>query len=509
MERTRESAEKCRGSSPRKKAKVAETREGEQVDRLSSLPDSVLIQILALLPTRDAVKTLMIPSLGRLWDQTFILDFDWCAAHRCSQKLCNDGPFEEQFGRFVAFVDRTVMLHRSPRVFKFRLKINCSADYLQDRNLPRDPEEDEEADNRTQLMELLDSWLESAIQRNVEIFDLDFIACGFPGFFNRYVLPPSVLRSNSLVEMRVASCSLKFYPQSCMKALKCLYLEDIILTDDLIESILSTCPVLETLSLKDCYGFSRVSCESQMLKMVIVSPDILSEWKIEVAGPYITSLSISGWIERMSLGNLPSLHDATIDICNQFCCVPDDYLLVKKVFEKLHHAKVLTVHDLPILVTMIWELLGCQCPSSNWQCLVLKTKLNKWHLPGVANLLRNSPSLETLDLHIFKGELPQTPVRDSWLIWYKFDEDNYWTAKDHSFSCLRTGLKTVKLSGDVMKDTVLQFVQFLLGKSLVLEELIIFIGTKDRSIKDGELKKYKEKVFHFPVASHKAVVRFR
>lgn len=100
-------------------------------------------------------------------------------------------------------------------------------------------------------------------------------------------------------------------------------------------------------------------------------------------------------------------------------------------------------------------------------------------------------------------------VQDTWLNWYKFDEEDYWAAKDHSISCLRNSLKTVKISGDVTKNTVLQLVQFLLGKALVMEQLIISTGMGDCLPETDELKKYKEKVFNCPIASHKAVVMFR
>lgn len=359
MERTREIAETFRESCPRKKAKVAETagEEGQRVDRLSSLPDSVLIHILSLLPTRDAVGTLMIPSLGRLWDQTFNLDFDWCATHNCSRKFSDQASFEEQFRRFVGFVDRAMNLHRSPRIFKLRLKIDCAIEYCQGQVMLQDPEKDGHADNRIRLPTLLDLWLESALRRNVDTLDLDFIACGFPGFFYDYVLPASVLRSSTLVELRLVSCGLGSCTASCMKSLKSLYLKDIILTDDMIEDLLSACPVLETLSLEDCYGFCRVSCRSPMLKTLIISPDILSEWKIEVSGPFILSLYVSGWIERVNLGDLPSLHDSTIDIYHSFFCVLDEYVFVKKVFEKLCHTKVFSMHERPILVIRLTSAL--------------------------------------------------------------------------------------------------------------------------------------------------------
>ncbi|KAI8550972.1 hypothetical protein RHMOL_Rhmol06G0148100 [Rhododendron molle] len=61
------------------------------------------------------------------------------------------------------------------------------------------------------------------------------------------------------------------------------------------------------------------------------------------------------------------------------------------LFEQLYYAEVFTLFNRAILVFAIWELIRSSFPSMNWRRLVLKLILTRWHLPGIASLLRNSP----------------------------------------------------------------------------------------------------------------------
>ncbi|KAF8043248.1 hypothetical protein BT93_A1557 [Corymbia citriodora subsp. variegata] len=498
------------GISRRNKAKGIEQNE-QEVDRIKDLPDSILIHILSLLPARDAVRTLIIPSFGRLWTLIYNLDFDWCLYHDCSSNSSWQYSYDEStLSRFAEFVRRVLALHQGPRICKFRLHFEFSIDHQLDElmSLELEPEEQEILIRTGGLAGEVNRWIEFAMSRNVEVLELDFLACGFPTAGYKYELPSFVLQSNFLTELKLVSCKVSSSADIVMKKLKVLYLKDIALNDDSIKKFVDGCPVLESLTVLDCYGLCELSCASQNLRSVAVAPGILEESRVKVACPNIKSLSISGWIERLELESLSSLRDASVDFCDYFLCVPDEYSEVRKILEELHQVRVLTMHHHPILVLTVWELMNLPCPSNNWQRLILRTMLTKWHLPGIANVLRSSPSLEVLDIHIIPGEVPSIAAQKAWLHLYKICEGNYWDLQDCSFGCLVNCLRIVRVSGDITQDHVIQLVEFLLHEALVLRKLVISAGPDDSSISVEELKEFFNKLLSFPRGSPQAVVVF-
>lgn len=52
-------------------------------------------------------------------------------------------------------------------------------------------------------------------------------------------------------------------------------------------------------------------------------------------------------------------------------------------------------------------------PSFQWENLTLKLGLTKWHLAGLSQLFKNSPSLKTLSIHIYPGYHDTFQVPDS------------------------------------------------------------------------------------------------
>ncbi|XP_056158358.1 putative F-box/LRR-repeat protein At3g28410 isoform X2 [Syzygium oleosum] len=395
------------GISRRNRAKGVVAKDEQGVDRIKDLPDSILIHILSLLPARDAVRTLIIPSFGRLWTSIYNLDFDWCLDHDCS----NSSPWHCSYDegtllRFAEFVRRVVALHQGPRIRKFRLHFEFSIDHQLDElmSLELEPEELAIMIRTGGLAGEVNRWIEFAVNRKAETLDLDFLACGYPNVGYKYELPDFVLQSSFLTELKLVSCKVNLSTNIVMRALKVLYLKEIALNDDSTKNFIDGCPVLESLTVLDCYGLCELNCVSQKLRSVTVAPGILEESRVKVACPNIESLSISGWIERLELENLSSLRDASVDFSDCFFCVPDEYCEVRKILEELHQVRVLTMHHHPILVLTVWELMNLPCPSNSWQRLILRTMLTKWHLPGIANVLRSSPSLEVLDIHIIPGE---------------------------------------------------------------------------------------------------------
>ncbi|KAF7142085.1 hypothetical protein RHSIM_Rhsim06G0151100 [Rhododendron simsii] len=365
----------------------------EQIDRISSLPDPILAHILSLLPTEDAVKTVLIQRFGNLWTCIHNLDFDVCLYHECTEVDYEDTVDEE---RLINFIRHVLILHQRFDIHRFCLKLEL--------NLWLTP-------GQLELANEIDTWIRFALRKKVKVLELDFKACGNSGPKGYHKLPNDVVISDHLTELKLT----------------------------MIE-ILSGCPALESLFLYECYGLHKLDFTSVKLKNVVIELDCHDSSKLEVSCPYVASLNISG-IECMDLYNVSSIVDAALEFDNRFFdCARGQYREVKMLFEQLYDAEVFTLFTRAILVFTIWALIRSPCPAMNWRRLVLKTMLTKWHFPGIASLLRNSPDLEMLDIHIQPGTKPFCVHDDRWLMEYEIDGENFWDLQRSSFHCLRSHL---------------------------------------------------------------------
>lgn len=91
------------------------------VNRLTTLPDELLIRILSLLPTtKDAATCVLSKKLfRRLFPWVTSLNFDVSPIF-----LCLKHPFEiKRFATFVTFVDIVLLAYQSPYLTRFRLRV--------------------------------------------------------------------------------------------------------------------------------------------------------------------------------------------------------------------------------------------------------------------------------------------------------------------------------------------------------------------------------------------------
>ncbi|KAK2993955.1 hypothetical protein RJ640_000553 [Escallonia rubra] len=160
----------------------------------------------------------------------------------------------------------------------------------------------------------------------------------------------------------------------------------------------------------------------------------------------------------------------------------------------------------------VWVLKNLPCPSSDWKSLCLWMKLTKWHLPGIASLLRNSPNLEMLDIHIYYSD-PAEEVDsqthgydDSLMLPFGFDEENFWNMQRKPFRRLKRHLKTIRLNGSLIEPRVIKLAKFLLMRAAVLEKLVIstelyLLGSRDDRVLSARVQEFFQQFSSFPRAS--------
>ncbi|KAL5547378.1 hypothetical protein UlMin_007065 [Ulmus minor] len=178
------------------------------IDRISYLPHSILLHILALLPTR----------WRHLWDSVPALEF------------CDVGIEQQKFYNFVnkCIEHRMIGMHRvnGLGINRFKLEMHGYGGSVD-----------------------IDRWLSFAVKQHLEELDLR-------------------IQSNRLVSGFVSRASHYYFPSFnyCIPSLTVLKLDGLKLADEVFHNLIMGCPSLEKLVLHSCFGFDDLEVSSLNLK---------------------------------------------------------------------------------------------------------------------------------------------------------------------------------------------------------------------------------------------------
>ncbi|KAG2610375.1 F-box/LRR-repeat protein At3g26922-like [Panicum virgatum] len=212
--------------------------EGDGVDRISSLPDAVLGEIISLLPTKDAVRTQSLASRWRhLWlSAPFNLDH-------------TSLPADEQVQ--VRIISRILAAHPGP-ARRFSVPPSLAR----------------------RRLATVDAWLRCPALDSLQELEVVDEAPG-----GRYLwgepppLPAATFRFSATLRV-VTFCRFDLagiaetlhFPQ-----LKQLGLERLDISDTALNSIIAGCPILEDLLIDNCIGFSYIRINSPSLRSIAMS----------------------------------------------------------------------------------------------------------------------------------------------------------------------------------------------------------------------------------------------
>ncbi|MED6175011.1 hypothetical protein PIB30_074500 [Stylosanthes scabra] len=185
------------------------------VDRISMLPDAILVHILSFLPLKTVVTaTSTLSKRWRdLWQSIPIVDLD-------------DSPFQLQgkLDRFVPFAFAVILSRDATLpILNFRLKYRSANVASSEVNL----------------------WLKTAIQRKVETIELS------PYFYSHVKLPTAILTCSSLVVLKLKNLIVDRISTVQLPLLKTLHIDLVRFTNgEYLEMILSGCPNIHHLQIK-------------------------------------------------------------------------------------------------------------------------------------------------------------------------------------------------------------------------------------------------------------------
>ncbi|XP_060198787.1 putative F-box protein At1g49610 [Lycium barbarum] len=474
----------------------SEVEEETLDDRISQLPDALLVQILSLLPTCDAVASCVVSKRWRyLWNSIHNFHF------ACYNKVEN----------FVSLVDHVLIHSTCSKIKKFQLDLPYNSEWNFDSNI--------------------NQWISFAVERKVEdvrLSSYEDVA---------FELPISMCTCSSLITLDWSSCVFDKESVIQWKSLKSLKLEYISIDDDDLAKILSGCPALENMELSFFNGFRRLEITSSNFKRLTLARywcfyETLED-HLEIIAPYLQHLEILGGLEYLKcrLVNVSSLVNARLTF--NITCIPNaedggcgDYHqdfsnLVQDYLQKLSHATDLTIGRWLAEVVFMLQLKGVSLPKLRCKCLTLEMYVTKYNLYGVASLLQTSPLLETLNIHLGHFGARFNDYRCQLELSYLAKADNInllsWIS-----NTVFPNLKNVKIAGCTVEclkrfgegnDKLFELSEFLLMNALTLKKFVIvsekrICGECSESCVSQYLSRLAKKLLDCPISSKKFVITY-
>ncbi|XP_074272714.1 F-box/LRR-repeat protein At3g26922-like [Silene latifolia] len=426
-----------------KKCRSCENNDGIQ-DRLSGLPDEVIVHILTLMPTLDAVRAMLLRRFADLWTLVPALNFDF-GEYSGRMTRINDERLSNHpmFSSFARFVRNVLMLYRRSTIDTFYLSIKDVEVELVDAKMIGD----------------VQMWLRFAISKQVKdlYFDCDPLHDG--------LCPPHcVFTSQSLAVLTLSHCTLDNFEhqsQPHMGALTKLSLTRVCGTTNAYDKLLRGCPSLQEL-------FIDVSDAPGLLSLNVNAPSVsklylhLFSCRCILNCPSLKIMDIAVYSKSSPLVPLRatdfiSLQEVNVKILPRRC----SYYLVHSLFGLIENAKVFTLSCEAF--KHITSTKKMEFPQNRWKRIVLHPQWDRERcLQVICMLIGSSINLE--ELIICAGESP--------------GKCELACPKFHT--CLLPLLKTVTIHGNHGYEKwckgQLQVIEFLLRNAVVLDKLVITLG---------------------------------
>nr|GEY76150.1 hypothetical protein [Tanacetum cinerariifolium] len=232
----------------------------EKEDRISSLPDGLLLEIISLIKikeryveeerittTREVIKTTS--TISKRWQHLWT---------KLPSLIFIDGCYGERQPGYFSFINKTLtQCPTNVNLNKFKLHIYY----------------DSRVD--TQPTSQINSWIRYVITRNVQEFNFYFWDFGhvIRGVPKEFTFDDELFFNNSCFTRMKLFCCVFNPPNGAIRwdNLKYLCISKGKLDDDSLGKMLSESPCLETLELEDCYGIRQIDFTSKRFKNLVLS----------------------------------------------------------------------------------------------------------------------------------------------------------------------------------------------------------------------------------------------
>ncbi|XP_074272721.1 F-box/FBD/LRR-repeat protein At5g56420-like [Silene latifolia] len=418
-----------------KKSISCESNDGIE-DRLSGLPDELIVHILSLMPTLDAVRTMLLRPFRNLWTLVPALSFEYYGYY-C--RIADKPPSTHvSYSSFTCFVRNALLLNRRSTIDSFRLCI-CNLD---------------KKSTDTKIIGDVQMLLRYAIEREVK--DLYF-------HYNAHFFDPPgcVFTSQYLVTLTLFCCTLEHYEhqsQPQMVNLRKLSLLFVGGSNKAFNQLISGCPCLQELFINTAFGLELVSLN-------INSPSVRKLYLRVSDGSYnlncpslkILDIAICETDVKLNMIGVISLQEVNFEDLPWDC----DSGEINAYFSLSQNAELISFSSVAFKgISFIKKM---EFPQNRWKRIVLHPQWNHERcLEVICMLIKSSINLE--ELIIYAGE----------------SSGNCELFSPGLSTCVLPLLRTVTIHGnhgyEKWCEGQLQVIEFLLKNAVILEKLVITFG---------------------------------
>ncbi|KAJ4789643.1 F-box family protein [Rhynchospora pubera] len=350
-------------------------------DWISDLHDSLLIHILSLLKTKQAVQTCVLSKRWRnLWTYIPCRYFDFADFFSDDVDYDDIKEYDMKFERFVTAV---LQKQDTPVLDSFKLVY----------------------DNRDGESNAITEWILCALNWKPRILDI---------YVDRYLmidLPDLLFDCKSLEKMTLQFEGFVYYKPFKtinLPSLKKLELSNWKIDDYLINILMSGCPVLEDLTLSGCTVVTHI-ISSNKLKHLFID-DFYFRERITISIPSLSSLVIHSEKGRISLMNMSSLVMARVMFFSYFT-FPNPVHDILKGLSDVTNLEIILSGGIAKAI-LKHELSNCATFKNLKSLHVDGYMIEDFHL--IALILQHTPNLEKLTLrHREPHPLPDVKPRTS------------------------------------------------------------------------------------------------
>lgn len=318
---------------------MAEADKAEGEDRISELPKDLLVMILARVPTKDAVATMILSKLWLpIWRMVPTLE------------LKDD---DESKKSVWWFLNKSLQLHEAPIIDRFCVELG-----------PRCPTDVD-----------VGKWVAKAVDHLVDELEFKLLWSADPAR-----LPNSLYSCESLVDLTLSHQILVDVPCSaCLPSLRELDLDCVVYKDDdSLLGLLSSCPALSVLYVKR-------RKDDNVNKFTVRVPRLCDFWYVDFStpgrclvldAPAMIQLRIyTCWGVSCTIEDMPCLLYAHIDVASY---LEDRFLTcispVLSLCLSLSDAMVLAPYSLSLSFFLLLLLLYCDCVCFTLFCVSLSLR---------------------------------------------------------------------------------------------------------------------------------------
>ncbi|KAI3903387.1 hypothetical protein MKW98_032041 [Papaver atlanticum] len=437
--------------------------EGEEVDRISKLPDNLIHEILSFIDTKYAVQTSVLSKRWKnIWISLPYISLDWTSFKK---DIIYD--LGETVNRFLTFVDKVFEFHDDSDIQS--IKLGC---VILD----------------AVSVDALNRWILAAVNYNVKDLDIS----GSYLHDSAYEIPHQLLNSKSLKSLiiillgeRFGGTNIILQKSMSLPQMKTLWLAGISISNLDLQRLFSSCPLIETVIMQKCdvqtSSQSNIIIDSHSLKMVrlfdnrhthIGLADHSMTCTTNISAPNLKVFMCTGFLtEDFPLENLSSLGYARFDM-----------RLRKEADETAQ-----TYSELPVLLQAP-GILDRQPPQlCNLKTMKLGMRFTRGCIRSIAYLLKISPIIITLIL--VSEEVNLADIGDDW-------------DAGLPLTCMYPRLKFIEIKEVEGCDNELKFLRFMLKNSTVLEKVNLFFRSTSDSLDGGRrIRGFKRNLRAMPTSS--------